>query len=369
MTTQSAYRTDADRWLAVTVRNPRANGQFVYAVKTTGIFCRPICRSRRAKRENVEFFSSAFDALRAGYRPCKRCRPSDNAPVADHSALITRACRLLAQSETPVNIDALAAAANLSRSHFHRLFKSATGLTPKAYAAAHRAEQLRDALAQSCTVTSAIYRAGFNSAGRFYENAPKQLGMSPSAFRAGGRGATIRFAVGQCTLGAILVAASQWGICTISLGDDPQILLESLQDRFPNATLVGADPEFEKTVAQVIAHVDGPSGTLDLPLDIQGTAFQQRVWQELREIPCGQTRTYTQIAQSLGRPRAIRAVARACASNQIAIAIPCHRVIRTDGALSGYRWGIDRKAKLIAAEKSQTDRSPAQGQVQQRKTG
>jgi AraC family transcriptional regulator of adaptative response/methylated-DNA-[protein]-cysteine methyltransferase len=239
----------------------------------------------------------------------------------------------------------------MSRFYFHRVFRAVTGVTPKAYADAHRGQRVRDELTRSATVTEAIYGAGFNSNGRFYAASADILGMTPTSFRAGGSGASIRFAVGECSLGSILVAASQVGICAIALGDDPDALVRDLQDHFPRAELIGGDAAFEQLVAKVVAFVERPAIGLDLPLDVRGTAFQQRVWQQLSEIPCGTTRTYSEIAKDVGDPNSTRAVAGACAANAIAVAIPCHRVVRTDGSLSGYRWGVDRKAKLLKIER------------------
>ncbi|WP_278485619.1 bifunctional transcriptional activator/DNA repair enzyme AdaA [Achromobacter insolitus] len=269
--------------------------------------------------------------------------------IKQHAAAVERACRAL-EAEQPPDLSTLAEQAGMSRFHFHRVFKAATGITPKAYADALRASRARQQLKQSASVTDAMYDAGFNSSGRFYEAAPAILGMTPTAFRKNGEGVDIRFAVAQCSLGALLVAASDTGICEIALHEDPEQLVRNLQDRFKAARLIGADAQFEDWVAAVVGFVEDPSRGLDLPLDVRGTAFQRRVWQALREIPVGETATYTDIAERIGSPRAVRAVARACATNNIALAIPCHRVVRTDGSLAGYRWGIDRKRELIARE-------------------
>ncbi|CAB3830728.1 MAG: bifunctional transcriptional activator/DNA repair enzyme AdaA [Achromobacter pulmonis] len=266
-----------------------------------------------------------------------------------HAAAVERACRAL-EAEQPPDLNTLAEQAGMSRFHFHRIFKAATGITPKAYANALRAERARQQLRQSPSVTDAMYGAGFNSSGRFYEAAPAILGMTPTAFRKDGEGVEIRFAVGQCTLGALLVAASDTGICEIALHEDPEQLVRNLQDRFKAARLIGADREFEQWMAAVVGFVENPSVGLHLPLDVRGTAFQRRVWEALREIPVGATVTYTDIAERIGSPRSVRAVARACATNNIALAIPCHRVVRTDGSLAGYRWGIERKRELIERE-------------------
>jgi AraC family transcriptional regulator of adaptative response/methylated-DNA-[protein]-cysteine methyltransferase len=319
-------------------------------VKTTGVYCRPSCGARLARRENVEYFPTPADAERAGFRACKRCRPNEASRV-EHAEAITRACRLIETADAAPNVEALAAAAGMSPSHFHRVFKSQTGLTPRAYAAAHRARRVRDELTMADSVTAAAYNAGFNSSGRFYAGAAKALGMKPATFRAGGAGTTIRFAVGQCSLGAILVAASDVGICAIALGDDADALVRDFQDRFSKAELIGGDEAFEATVARVIAFVERPATGVSLPLDIRGTAFQQRVWQQLTKIPAGRTRTYREIAAELGMPNSTRAVGRACGDNRLAVAIPCHRVVRTDGALAGYRWGVARKAKLLERER------------------
>ena len=349
-TETGTFKTDAERWAAVTRRDRDADGKFYYSVKTTGVYCRPSCAARLAKRENVAFHATTAAAERAGFRACKRCRPNEAAPEAVRADAIVRACRLIETAEEMPSLDALAAGAGMSRFHFHRVFKSVTGLTPKDYAAAHRAKRLRAELPKSHTVTEAIYDAGFNSSGRFYAEADRRLGMTPTRFRKGGADVTIRFAVGQCSLGAILVAASDKGVCAITLGDAPEKLVRELQDRFPNAQLVGADKAFEKLVAKVVGFVEAPSLGLDLPLDLRGTAFQERVWRALRNIPAGRTASYAEVAKRIGKPGAVRAVAQACAANEIAVAIPCHRVVRTDGELSGYRWGVERKRVLLQKE-------------------
>jgi AraC family transcriptional regulator of adaptative response/methylated-DNA-[protein]-cysteine methyltransferase len=264
--------------------------------------------------------------------------------------MVAKACKLMVDAEEPLSLEVLAAAMGMSPGHFHRVFKSMTGLTPKAYAAARRAQRMHQELSRRGTVTSAIYNSGFNSNGRFYAESNKRLGMKPTKFKAGGDGATIRFAAGECSLGSILVAATNLGVCSIAIGNDPNTLVRELQDRFPKAELIGGDKRFERMVARVVAFVENPSIGLELPLDVQGTSFQQRVWKALCEIPCGETRTYSEIAQKLGQPNATRAVAAACAANTLAVAIPCHRVVRTNGSLSGYRWGVERKEKLLHVE-------------------
>ncbi|MCD6680756.1 MAG: bifunctional DNA-binding transcriptional regulator/O6-methylguanine-DNA methyltransferase Ada [Burkholderiaceae bacterium] len=277
----------------------------------------------------------------------RRPRPG---PAARYVESVERACRRLEADDVVPDLRGLAAQAGMSAHHFHRVFKATVGLTPKAYATAHRSQRLRCALDDAGTITEAAYRAGFGSSSRFYEASDAVLGMRPSTWRDGGRGTEIRFAVGQCSLGAIAVAQSERGVCAILLGDDPDALVRDLQDRFPHANLVGGDADFERTVAQVIGFIEAPRLGLELPLDVRGTAFQQRVWQALRAIPPGETLSYAQIAERIGAPRAVRAVGQACAANRIAVAIPCHRVVRHDGELSGYRWGVERKRALLERE-------------------
>jgi AraC family transcriptional regulator of adaptative response/methylated-DNA-[protein]-cysteine methyltransferase len=351
-TTPGAPATvDDPRWQTIVARDHRADGAFYYSVATTGVYCRPSCPSRRANPKNVRFHATAADAERAGFRPCRRCRPDGPALDRVHAATIAEICRAIERADEPPTLAALAARAHMSPYHFHRVFKATTGVTPRAYAAAQRAKRVRRELeTNGKTVTEAIYDAGYNSGGRFYEASGGLLGMTPRRFRHGGDGTDIRFAVAECSLGPILVAQSERGVCAIAFGEDPDALVRDLQDRFPRATLIGADAALEATIARLIGLVEQPSLRLDLPLDVRGTAFQQRVWQALREIPAGSTATYTDIAERLGARRAARAVAHACAANPLAVAIPCHRVVRTDGALSGYRWGVERKRTLLARE-------------------
>ena len=346
-----AAKTVGDpRWVAVVARDSKADGQFFYAVKTTGVYCRPSCGSRTPKPENVSFHLTTEDAEQAGFRPCKRCKP-DQPPLAEqHAALVAGLCRLIESAESEPSLDELARSARVSTFHLHRIFKAVTGVTPKAYATAHRAKKVREELVHGGSVTKAIYKAGYNSSGRFYEESNQLLGMSPKNFRAGGTNTVIRFAVGECSLGAILVAASELGVCAILLGDDPDALARDLQDRFQNADLIGGDGGFEQMVAKVVGFVEMPKLGIDLPLDVRGTAFQQRVWQALREIPAGSTVSYSDVAQRIGSPKSARAVAQACAANALAVAIPCHRVVRNDGGLSGYRWGVERKRALLERE-------------------
>lgn len=346
-----AQETTADpRWSALVRRDPAADGTFVYSVKTTGVYCRPSCPARQPRPENVAFHDTCAQAEQAGFRACRRCRPGQSS--LGLAEKLTRACRLLESLETPPALEALAKMIDLSPSHLHRSFKAATGLTPREYGAAQKESRLRQSLTEGDSVTGAIYAAGYGSSSRVYENADSLLGMSPTSYRGGGADTCIRFAVGECSLGAILVARSQRGLCAISLGDEPEALARELQDRFPRAEMVGDDEDFARLVARVVGFVETPGeGGLDLPLDIRGTAFQKRVWTALSQIPLGQTASYAEIAHRLGQPQSARAVAGACAANTLAVAIPCHRVVRQDGSLSGYRWGVERKAALLEREK------------------
>jgi AraC family transcriptional regulator of adaptative response/methylated-DNA-[protein]-cysteine methyltransferase len=348
---KSSATTSPDAmWAAVVARDASFAGQFYIAVKTTGVYCRPGCPARLPKRDNVRFFDTRDEAERAGFRPCKRCKPNQPSLDQVHAAKVAQACRLIEAADEAPKLDALAEIVGLSPYHFHRIFKQTVGVTPKAYAVAHRNKRVRAELPTSDTVTAAIYDAGFNSNGRFYANASEVLGMAPTDFREGGAGQDIRFAIAECWLGLVLIAASEKGVCAILFGDDPEELRRDLQDQFPRARLIGSDKSFEELTAKVIAFVEAPGQGLDLPLDIRGTAFQHRVWDALRRIPVGSTASYAEIAEKIGAPKAVRAVARACATNRIAVAIPCHRVVRSDGGLSGYRGGVERKRALLAKE-------------------
>jgi AraC family transcriptional regulator of adaptative response/methylated-DNA-[protein]-cysteine methyltransferase len=347
---EDRYSGAEQRWTAVQGRDAGADGHFWYSVSSTGVYCRPSCGARPALRRNVAFHDSRADAEAAGFRPCLRCKP-DQPPLAErHAQIVAQACRLIDASEAEPDLDTLATTCGMSRFHFHRVFKAIAGITPKAYAAARRSTRMNEALVASPTVTQAIYAAGFGSSGRFYADAGERLGMTPTSYRAGGAGMTIRFAIGQCSLGAILVAATPVGICAILMGDDAGQLARDLQERFPAAELIGADAAFEATVAKVVGFVEAPRLGWDLPLDVRGTVFQQRVWEALRQIPSGQTVSYAELAERIGLPAGARAVAGACAANPVAVAIPCHRVVRNDGALSGYRWGVERKRSLLERE-------------------
>jgi AraC family transcriptional regulator of adaptative response/methylated-DNA-[protein]-cysteine methyltransferase len=349
--TDLAAATESDpRWASVVGHSVDADDTFFYSVRTTGVYCRPSCSARLPRPENVRFHATREAAEAAGFRPCKRCKPDQPSLAEQHAAKVTEVCRLIETSPAVPSLEELATRVGLSPFHFHRVFKSITGLTPRAYAAAHRGERVRQQLGQARTVTAAIYQSGYNSNGRFYGESERLLGMTPTDYRAGGANAEIRFAIGECSLGSILVARSERGVCAILLGDDPDALARDLQDRFPHATLIGGDAGFEELVARVVGFVEAPGLGLDLPLDVRGTAFQRRVWQALREIPAGSTVSYSEIAARIGAPKSVRAVAHACAKNPLAVAIPCHRVVRNDGGLSGYRWGVERKRSLLQRE-------------------
>jgi AraC family transcriptional regulator, regulatory protein of adaptative response / methylated-DNA-[protein]-cysteine methyltransferase len=346
----TGFVTDAQKWRAVQQRDGAADSAFVYSVRSTGVYCRPSCASRQPLRTNVQFHADATAAERAGYRPCKRCKPDRTKGEDPQVAAVAKACRLIETSAELPQLDELAAATGLSRFHFHRVFKAIAGVTPKAYADAHRARRVRDQLKESGSITEAIYDAGFNSSSRFYTSSTDRLGMTPTTFRAGGAGANIRFAVATCSLGQVLVAATDQGICRIQFGADAEALIDELRAEFPKAQLSAGGKDFANVLAKVVEFVEAPQRGLELPLHVRGTAFQQRVWQALRAIPAGATASYAQIARQIEAPQAVRAVAQACGANPTAVAIPCHRVVRSDGALSGYRWGVQRKRALLKRE-------------------
>jgi AraC family transcriptional regulator of adaptative response/methylated-DNA-[protein]-cysteine methyltransferase len=352
MTQSPIFDTEESRWNAVLERDRRAQGTFYYAVKSTGVYCRPGCSSRLPRRSNVEFFDTCAQAEEAGYRPCKRCAPGSAAPEERIFQAITRACRRLEREESPPALGELAADAGLSPSRFHRLFKKIVGVTPKQFGAAKQAQRFRDHLQSSQSVTEAIYDAGFGSSRRPYEKSGDHLAMSPSTFRRGAEGLVIHYGVASCYLGWVVVASTERGICAIELGSDPEALPSSLRSSFPRARIERAGADFQSVVDQVVAFIEAADRSLELPLDIQGTAFQERVWRALRDIPPAGTASYAEIADQIGRRTAARAVARACAANRLAVAVPCHRVIRSDGSLGGYRWGVERKRALLSREKS-----------------
>lgn len=348
--------SDDKRWQQLIKREIAADGEFIYAVKTTGIYCRPTCPSKLAKRENIQFYDNASEAEQAGFRPCLRCRPElqktrKKQLNEKYSALVKQACKLFEQQGNSGDFKQIAAMLKISPYHFHRIFKQVTGVTPNFYARSVKARKFVENAKKDQSVTEAFYAAGYNSSSRFYATTMSRLGMKPKVWKEGTYMQQIKFAIAETSLGSVLVAATNKGICAIQLGDDPQHLLEELQQRFQQAELIGADTEFETMVAAVIQLVERPENPIDLPLDLQGTLFQERVWKALMTIPAGKTLTYQQLAEKIGAPRSVRAVASACANNKIAIAIPCHRIIRSDGSLAGYRWGIDRKHALLLREK------------------
>lgn len=346
----TTFSTADERWAAITTRDAAADGRFIYAVKTTKIFCRPSCASRLPRRENVELFDVAGDAAARGYRPCKRCRPTSDAPADRSAALLVGACRLLEEIEGPTTNQDLAAVLGVTAAHLQRVFKKTMGITPQAYRRRVLAERARGQLAGSSSVTDTVYDAGYSSSSRFYEGAGRELGMSPREMKQGAPGRLVRYVVRGCSLGLLLVAWTEGGVCDVALGDTSDALVESLRGRFPRARVEGVEEgEAVGWVDEILDAVERPR-SLHVPLDIEGTAFQQRVWRELMRIPPGETRTYTEVAQAIGAPSATRAVARACATNRLAVVVPCHRVVRSDGELAGYRWGRPRKEALLRRE-------------------
>ncbi len=348
-----SFLSDDKRWQALEKRDPEALGAFYYGVLTTGVFCRAGCRSRLPKQENVRFFNTCDQAQKAGFRPCRRCRP--DIPVGNPLRVqaVLGACRLIEKAESPPSLRELADIAGLSRFYFQRLFKKIVGITPKQYALENRSSRVREHLQKKKTVTEAVYQAGFTASSRFYEKAADILGMKPVAYQNGAPEQLIRFAVTPSRLGLVLVAATDKGICAIEFGRSPETLQEQLRRRFPKAEFQEPDPYFKAMIKQVLAFLKSPrKERFDLPLDIQGTAFQRQVWLALQKIPSGSTASYKDIATRIGRPQAARAVAQACAANPVAVAIPCHRVVRRNGKLGGYRWGIERKRKLLSQEEA-----------------
>jgi AraC family transcriptional regulator of adaptative response/methylated-DNA-[protein]-cysteine methyltransferase len=342
------YLTQENQWNAVVGRDGAADKCFVYAVKTTGIYCRSSCSSRQPNRVNVAFFTTCEAAERAGFRACKRCRPKEFPSSLPES--VVEACRLIEEADEPPSLNELADAVGLSPFYFHRLFKEAVGVTPKAYADARRVARFQRELVGKGTVTEAVYNAGFRSSSRCYEKTDAMLGMRPKEFKHGAKGLRIRWAVAECCLGWVIVAATQKGICMIEFADSTQVLLTRLSDRFANAELLDGDKVLTNWVTRIVNQIETPGRHLDLPLDVQGTAFQQKVWKALQEIPIGETVSYSEVAHRIGSPTAVRAVAQAIGANPVAVAIPCHRVIGANSELTGYRWGIERKKKLLDKE-------------------
>lgn len=344
------YGTDDERLAAVQTRDASADGRFVYAVRTTGVFCRPSCRSRMALRKNIELFDSAVEALAAGFRPCKKCDPLNGAAAHPHAAAVARACAKLDGDGGEPSLAELADDAGLSPQQFHRVFRQVVGVTPKQFAIACRARRFQSELRAGRPVTPSLYNAGFSASSRAYEDVGFRMGMPPSALRRGGIGVKIRYTTLRTALGPALIAATERGVCAVEFGDSNESVVKRLGELFPRAELQPADAPLARMADALTAFIERPGAGLDLPLEVWGTAFQQRVWQELRRIPPGETATYAQVAERMGAPRAARAVARACAANRIAVAIPCHRVIREDGSLGGYRWGLRRKELLLEKE-------------------
>jgi len=354
MRTIDVARASDVKWQAIASRDEGADGSFWYGVKTTGVYCRPACSSRRPNRANVEFFATWAAAERGGYRACKKCRPKESSAKGPVQATIARACEILARADGPPALADLARQVGLSPYHLQRQFKQFVGITPKAFAKTVRTTRFRSELTREPTVTSALYKAGFGSISRGYDRATQQLGMTPAQYQKGGAGQVIRFTITRCVLGWVLVAATERGICLIELGDSPRELEAGLSAHFKRADRRRAGAELQDWVAKVVALIDEPCRGLDLPLGIQGTVFQRKVWEALRAIPIGRTVTYAELARQVGRPSAVRAVASACAANKLAVAIPCHRAVRSDGRPSGYRWGLERKAALQAREKGKS---------------
>lgn len=347
----TTHDTTDERWALVCARDRSADGRFVYAVTSTGVFCRPSCASRRARRERVRFFDTTGAAQQAGFRACLRCRPLE-ASADPWVARVERACLDIARAAAPLPLAALARQAGSSPYHFLRNFKRIVGLTPRAFADARRFEHVKRHLRSDATVTSAFLDAGYESSSRFYEGAAARLAMTPSAYRAGGAGEVIRYATAASPLGRVLVAATARGVCSVALGDDDEGLVMSLRAEFPRAEVEKAPSDLRAVLAQVTGHLAGRLPRLDLPIDVRATAFQRQVWDALKAIPTGDTRTYAEVARAIGRPAASRAVARACASNPVALVVPCHRVVPAAGGTGGYRWGRERKARLLARERA-----------------
>jgi AraC family transcriptional regulator of adaptative response/methylated-DNA-[protein]-cysteine methyltransferase len=352
LTSKPAEAGTDERWAALLARNPAPKGTFLYGVRTTGIFCRPDCRSRLPKRANVLFFDSAAEALAAGFRPCKRCQPDGNSYDCEIDGKINRACRLLENQENAVSLASVAKAVGMSPFHFHRLFKARLGLTPKQYQTTHRTNRFKTELRRQASVSGALYEAGLGSASRAYDQVTRTLGMKPRQYQRGGEGIEIAFGLTRTQLGWVLVAMTGKGVCAVELGENERALRTRLSATFPAATLREDTDALAGHLGKVAEYLAAPARGLSLPLDVRGTAFQRRVWEALKDIPAGKTASYGELAKRIGAGSAVRAVAGACAANRIALAIPCHRAVRADGGLGGYRWGLERKRALLAAERT-----------------
>jgi AraC family transcriptional regulator of adaptative response/methylated-DNA-[protein]-cysteine methyltransferase len=340
-------------WRAVQERDARSDGVFVFAVRSTGIYCRPSCPARRPGREQVRFFPDAPVAEAAGFRACRRCRPGEAHDGDSRAELVHRVCRWIeAQDGVPWTLDDLGRETGVSPWHLHRTFKAVVGITPRQYADTCRLKRLKQGLREEKDVTEALYEAGYGSSSRLYERAADQLGMTPGTYRRGGRNTRLGYATTSCALGRLLVAASDQGVCAVSLGESDAELVDALRREFPEAEIQPEPARLGQWVDLLLRHLEGREPCLDLPLDVRATAFQRRVWEALRTIPAGSTRSYAEIARSLGQPGAARAVGRACGANPVALVIPCHRAVREDGSLAGYRWGVERKQRLIERERA-----------------
>lgn len=348
------FSSDDARWEALKNRTRDADGLFYYGVKSTSVVCRAGCSSRLPLRKNVVFMDSYQEALDQGFRPCKRCRPDQTKPDAASVSLVVGACRIIEQAETPPPLKELAKQAGLSPSHFHRLFTKIVGLTPKQYGSTHQLQRFRTTILSGSSVTEAIYQSGFSSSSRAYEKSSSLPGLRPKDLKSGGKAITIQYGLSRCFLGWVIVGATDRGICSVEFGDSAHELPPLLKKRFPNALLKKGDEAFNTVLREVAAFIEAPSLDIQIPLDIQGTVFQKKVWDILRQIKPGETRSYSDIAEKIGSPRAVRAVAGACASNKIAVVVPCHRVVAKDGRISGYRWGVDRKKQLLENERTRT---------------
>ena len=348
-TSSISSQAAAEFWQATLQRDPRADGKFFFAVRSTHIYCRPTCPARRPLRQNAVFFRTMQEAERQGYRPCRRCRPQEQLEAI---TLVQRAAELLgaASEEEAIRLDAIAAKLGVSTAKLRRAFYRMTGLSPREFAHAARLEKFKKMLREGAEITDALYACGYGSPSRIYEKTNSQLGMTPASYRKGGAGMKIGYTVAPSSLGKVLVAGTERGISAVYLGDDERALVSALHKEYPRAEIARSAASNSDWLKEILSRVEGRAPSADLPLDVQATAFQRRVWQELQKIPLGATRTYTQVARALGKPRSVRAVARACATNPTSIVVPCHRVVRTDGALAGYRWGLQRKEKLLERE-------------------